>query len=142
MRPSYRSVLVAAGAAALVASAALPAGASCLPRRIYAPYFEAWTKDSIATVAGRSGARYFTLAFIQAAGKKGAAACTPTWNGKQPISAGRYLAQIARVRKLGGDVIPSFGGYSADHGGTDSNTCSGITQNTWDFSHILEPFTS
>ena len=39
-------------------------------------------------------------------------------------------------------MIPSFGGYSADHGGTDSNTCSGITQNTWDFSHILEPFTS
>jgi hypothetical protein len=33
-----------------------------------------------------------------------------------------------------------------DNGGcpgtVDSNTCSGITQNTWDFSHILEPFTS
>ena len=33
-----------------------------------------------------------------------------------------------------------------DNGGcpgtVDSNTCSGITQNTWDFSHILEPFTT
>jgi hypothetical protein len=33
-----------------------------------------------------------------------------------------------------------------DNGGcpgtADSNTCSGITQNTWDFSHILEPFIS
>jgi hypothetical protein len=32
-----------------------------------------------------------------------------------------------------------------DNGGcpgtVDSNTCSGITQNTWDFSQILEPFT-
>jgi hypothetical protein len=32
-----------------------------------------------------------------------------------------------------------------DNGGcpgtVDSNTCSGITQNDWDFSHILEPFT-
>ena len=32
-----------------------------------------------------------------------------------------------------------------DNGGcpgtVDSNTCSGITQNTWDFSHLLEPFT-
>ena len=32
-----------------------------------------------------------------------------------------------------------------DNGGCpgtpDSNTCSGITQNTWDFSHILTPFT-
>jgi hypothetical protein len=26
-------------------------------------------------------------------------------------------------------------------GSVDSNTCSGITQNTWDFSHILQPFT-
>jgi hypothetical protein len=26
-------------------------------------------------------------------------------------------------------------------GSTDSNTCSGITQNAWDFSHVLEPFT-
>ena len=26
-------------------------------------------------------------------------------------------------------------------GSVDSNTCSGITQNTWDFSHLLEPFT-
>ena len=26
-------------------------------------------------------------------------------------------------------------------GATDSNTCSGIVQNTWDFSHLLEPFT-
>jgi hypothetical protein len=33
-----------------------------------------------------------------------------------------------------------------DNGGcpgtVDSNTCSGITQNAWDFSHALEPFTS
>ncbi len=33
-----------------------------------------------------------------------------------------------------------------DNGGCpgtrDSNTCSGIVQNTWDFSHLLEPFTS
>jgi len=26
-------------------------------------------------------------------------------------------------------------------GAVDSNTCSGITQNDWDFSHILQPFT-
>jgi len=33
-----------------------------------------------------------------------------------------------------------------DNGGCpgtrDSNTCSGITQNTWTFSHLLEQFTS
>jgi hypothetical protein len=26
-------------------------------------------------------------------------------------------------------------------GSADSNTCSGITQNTWESSHVLEPFT-
>jgi hypothetical protein len=33
-----------------------------------------------------------------------------------------------------------------DNGGcpgtVGSNTCSGVTQNSWDFSHLLEPFTS
>src|SRR5579871_4077865 len=82
----------------------------------YAPYFETWTKDSVAAVAAKSGARRLTLAFIQSEGKTGAAACTIAWNGskKQPISAGRYLKQIARLRRSGGNVIPSFGGYSAD----------------------------
>ncbi len=156
MRARYRTALAGTGAAVLVMSSALlltselPAAARLvarhvggraatagrtasaarsLPRRVYAPYFEAWTSDSVATVARQSGARYLTLAFIQAAGKKGAAACTPTWNGnrKQPISAGRYLAQIARVRKLGGDVIPSFGGYSADQGGTEiADACHSV----------------
>ena len=30
-----------------------------------------------------------------------------------------YGQDIAAIRARGGDVIPSFGGYSADHGGTD-----------------------
>ena len=88
----YRSWLAGASAAALVATgaAASSALASDHGRRhtgVYAPYFETWTKDSVAAVAARSGVRYLTLAFIQAAGKKGAAACTVAWDGakKQPI---------------------------------------------------------
>src|SRR4029453_13616210 len=30
-----------------------------------------------------------------------------------------YLADIASLRALGGDVVPSFGGWSADQGGTE-----------------------
>src|SRR6185437_6514796 len=73
--------------------------------RVYAPYFETWTQDSISVLAKRSGAKFQTLAFIQSAGKKGAAACTITWDGvkKQPISAGRYVRQIAELRRHGGD---------------------------------------
>jgi len=32
----------------------------------------------------------------------------------------------------------AIGGCPGDRG---DNLCSGITQNPWDFSHILEPFT-
>jgi hypothetical protein len=95
----------------------------------YAPYFETWTKDNVATVAAKSGASRLTLAFIQSEGKKGAAACTIAWNGskKQPISAGRYRKEIARLRRNGGDVIPSFGGYSADQGGTEiADSCHSV----------------
>lgn len=129
LRLRLRYALTAAGAAALVLGAALPATARTLPSRVYGPYFETWTKDNIATVAQQSGATYFTLAFIQSEGKTGAAACTPAWDGnrRQPISAGRYLAQIRRLRKEGGDVIPSFGGFSADQGLTEiADSCTSV----------------
>ena len=96
---------------------------------VYAPYFETWTKDSVATIAEKSGARRLTLAFVQSEGKTGAAACTVAWNGSknQPISAGKYLKQIARLRRDGGNVIPSFGGFSADNGGTEiADSCHSV----------------
>ena len=95
------------------ATAAVP-----LPAHVYAPYFETWTSDAITTIAQQSGARYFTLAFLETLGKT---SCTLAWNGSnsQTVAAGRYLADIQSLRGLGGDVIPSFGGWSADQGGTE-----------------------
>src|SRR6266550_3447896 len=82
------AVLVAAGGSS--ASAAR----SALPAHVYAPYFETWTSDSISNVAQASGARYFTLAFLQTLSKS---SCTLAWNGDkaQTIPSGRYLAGIA-----------------------------------------------
>ena len=95
------------------ATAAVP-----LPAHVYAPYFETWTSDAITTTAQQSGARYFTLAFLETLGKT---SCTLAWNGSssQTVAAGRYLTDIQSLRSLGGDVIPSFGGWSADQGGTE-----------------------
>ena len=47
------------------------------------------------------------------AAKKGS--CALTWNGTktQPVPGPRYQGQIARLRQLGGDVMPTFGGFSA-----------------------------
>ena len=96
-----------------VATAAVP-----LPAHVYAPYFETWTSDAITTIAQQSGARYFTLAFLETLGKT---SCTLAWNGSssQTVAAGRYLTDIQSLRGLGGDVIPSLGGWSADQGGTE-----------------------
>jgi hypothetical protein len=111
------------------AAPARPHGYAPIPAQVYAPYFETYlSKSNIATVAKASGARYLTLAFIQAA-KKGS--CTATWNGdaKMPLTAGHYLGQIATVRAMGGDVIPSFGGYGADHAGTEiADSCTSVAK--------------
>jgi Chitinase len=105
---------------------ALAATGVPLPAHVFAPYFETWTTDSITTVAQQSGARYFTLAFLQTLSKT---SCTLAWNGdnKQTLSSGRYLSDIASLRALGGDVVPSFGGWSADQGGTEiGDSCKDV----------------
>jgi len=119
------------GLAALVlsliaASATSGSAATAPPAHVFAPYFETWTTDSIATVAQQSGARYFTLAFLETTGKS---SCTLAWDGdrSQPVASGRYLADIASLRALGGDVFPSFGGWSADQGGTEiGDSCKDV----------------
>lgn len=99
------------------------------PRPVYAPYFETWTKDKIPAVARASGARYLTLAFLQAP-RRGS--CSVAWNGnrRQVVKpGGRYTGQIADLRAMGGDVVPSFGGYSADQDGTEiADSCTSVAK--------------
>src|SRR5436190_15856560 len=107
------------------AAAAAP-GATPLPAHVYAPYFETWTTDSLTTTAQQSGARYFTLAFLETLSKT---SCALAWNGSRsdPVSNGRYLSDLASLRAVGGDVIPSFGGWSADQGGTElADSCKDV----------------
>jgi hypothetical protein len=116
------------GGATLVTASAAQAAGTPLPAHVYAPYFETWTADSLTTVAQQSGARYLTLAFLEVATK---GSCTPVWNGdgSQTMASGRYLADLANLRALGGDVIPSFGGFSADNGGTElADSCTSVNQ--------------
>ena len=124
--------LAALGAlAALVCPLGASAAPSPLPAHVYAPYYETYlgtSTPSISSTAQSSGARYFTLAFIQTAVR---GSCTPTWNGNasQPTSGGTYASDIASLRSLGGDVIPSFGGYSADEGGTEiADSCTDVSK--------------
>ncbi len=89
-----------------------------LPAHLFAPYFETYAGSDLAPQAKASGAKYLTLAFLETP-KKGS--CTVTWNGdpSTPVSWSTYGRQIGVIRARGGDVVPSFGGYSADHSGRD-----------------------
>ena len=124
-----------ARAARLAATAMLAAGifgagsvaaATPLPAHVFAPYFETWTTDGITATAQASGVKYFTLAFLETTSKT---SCTLAWDGvaSQPVSGGKYLTDIGNLRGLGGDVIPSLGGWSADQGGTEiGDSCNNV----------------
>ncbi|MFI9628948.1 glycosyl hydrolase family 18 protein [Streptomyces sp. NPDC052042] len=114
-------VLGSGGGAQAAATAATP-----LPAHVFAPYFEAWTGESPAALAQQSGAKYLTMAFIQTEAR---GSCTPYWNGdrSQPIAPSEFGADFTTIRSRGGDVIPSFGGYTADNGGTEiADSCSSV----------------
>ncbi|MGO9270243.1 MAG: Ig-like domain repeat protein, partial [Terriglobia bacterium] len=92
----------------------LPSDGKTIPTHVYAPYYTS-TGSGDATLTA-SGARYFTMAFLQAA-TANAGSCTVYWNGSSstPVAAtGTYATGIANLRSYGGDVIPSFGGSAAD----------------------------
>ncbi len=129
MRPSRVLVLLVA---LLTSMSFIPtiahAAAKPLPARVFAPYFEAWTGENPATLAQQSGAKYLTFAFLQTASK---GSCTVLWNGDagMPVSQGVFGNDINTLRARGGDAIPSFGGYTADHTGTEiADSCTDVSK--------------
>jgi hypothetical protein len=120
------AILPLALAIASPASASATTPPQAIPRHVYSPYFETWTTDTLTAVASASAAKYLTMAFLETASKT---SCTLTWGGvrSEPVSNGKYLQDIADLRALGGDVIPSFGGWSADQGGTEiGDSCKDV----------------
>jgi len=122
-------VLTVTGLLATLALAAPAVSAATpIPTHVYSPYFETWTTDSLTTIAQQSGARYFTMAFLETTSKT---SCTLVWNGDKargltanPVP---YLSDITSLRAMGGNVIPSFGGWSADQGGTEiGDSCANV----------------
>jgi chitinase len=122
------AVVVAMTGASTPASAAAagPGSATRLPSHLFTPYFEAYTPDNPWQLSHESGAKYLTLAFLQTPTR---GSCTITWNGDPatPVAWSTYGADITRIRAAGGDVIPSFGGYSADHDRTEiADSCTNV----------------
>ena len=114
------TVLTAGGASAATVDTPLPA-------HVFAPYWEAYSGDDPLAQAQASGDKYLTAAFIQTAS---AGSCTAYWNGSssQPIASSTWGSDFATMQADGGNIIPSFGGYAADHGGTDiADSCTSVS---------------
>ncbi|WP_244336161.1 ricin-type beta-trefoil lectin domain protein [Streptomyces seoulensis] len=76
-----------------------------------APYlYNGWgSPPNPTTVMNATGVKWFTLAFVLSNGT-----CNPQWDGGRPLTGGVDQQTINTVRGAGGDVIPSFGGYSGN----------------------------
>ncbi|MEU1627687.1 carbohydrate binding domain-containing protein [Streptomyces sp. NPDC020096] len=128
IRAALTAVATAAASVGLIVTGGGAAhAATALPTHVFAPYFEAYSGDSPAALSAASRAKYLTMAFIQAASK---GSCTPYWNGDtgKPIAAASFGSDIATIQSKGGDVIPSFGGYTADNTGTEiADSCTDVS---------------
>jgi hypothetical protein len=99
-----------------------------LPYQVFAPYFEMYDTSGggLAAQSEASGAKFLSLAFLQTAA---AGSCTAYWDGdtSMPIGPASFGADIAAIQAHGGNVIPSFGGYTADTTGTDiADSCTSV----------------
>ncbi|MGQ4386728.1 ricin-type beta-trefoil lectin domain protein [Streptomyces sp. SAS_270] len=76
-----------------------------------APYlYNGWgSPPDPAAVMNATGVKWFTLAFVLSNGY-----CTPQWDGSRPLTGGVDQRTVTTVRAGGGDIIPSFGGYSGN----------------------------
>jgi hypothetical protein len=128
LRAAVTALATAAGACGLLALGAGAAhAASVTPSHVFAPYFEAWTGDDPATLSQQSGAKYLTMAFLQTASS---GSCTVDWNGdtSMPVSSSTFGSSISSIQAAGGNVIPSFGGYTADTTNTEiADSCTNVS---------------
>ncbi|MCL6669186.1 chitinase [Streptomyces panaciradicis] len=76
-----------------------------------APYlYNGWgSPPNPATITSATGVKWFTLAFVLSNGY-----CNPQWDGSRPLTGGVDQQTVNTVRAGGGDIIPSFGGYSGN----------------------------
>jgi hypothetical protein len=88
-----------------------------------APYLhEGWgDPPAPSTVMGATGIKWFTMAFILSSG-----GCNPAWDGSRPLSGGIDATAISQIRANGGDIMPSFGGWSGNKLGPNCSSSSAL----------------
>ncbi|RZU46023.1 ricin-type beta-trefoil lectin protein [Streptomyces sp. BK022] len=99
-----------------------------------APYlYNGWgSPPSPTTVMNATGVKWFTLAFVLSNGT-----CNPQWDGGRPLTGGVDQQTINTVRGAGGDVIPSFGGYS---GNKLESSCSSASALAGAYQKVIDAY--
>lgn len=116
--------------------------AHAMPPRFFAPYVDAtlYPAFDIAGTAQSQGIRYFTLAFVVAAGDTTGAdpltlapSAVPAWGGQNTLRVNTeyFKSAILALRAQGGDVMLSFGGANGTElAGLYSNPYHPVNQAT------------
>ncbi|MFI9723228.1 glycosyl hydrolase family 18 protein [Streptomyces sp. NPDC052396] len=131
---------LAAGAGLALGGGGTATAATPLPPHVFAPYFESYGSGNPAELAAQSGAKHLTMAFLQTEAR---GSCTPYWNGDtaKPVASSVFGSDIAAIRSNGGDVIPSFGGYAADNGGTElADSCTDVDRIAAAFENVITTY--
>jgi chitinase len=83
-----------------------------------APYiYPGWgNPPAPSTVMNATGVKAFTIAFVLANG------CNPVWDGEGGLTGGAHASTINAIRAAGGDVVPSFGGWTGNKLGPNCAT--------------------
>ena len=136
------AIATAAASTALAASgaSAAQAAATPLPAHVFAPYFETYNGDNPVTLSQESGAKDLTFAFIQTASS---GSCTAYWDGdtSEPLTSANFGSDISAMQAAGGNVIPSFGGESADNSGTDiADSCTSVNSIAQVYENVISTY--
>ncbi|WP_245996684.1 chitinase [Streptomyces armeniacus] len=84
--------------------------AAAAPSGMNGPYlYLGWgNPPDAAQFLQETGNSQLTMAFILAQG----GGCSPAWDGQRPLKGGQDEQTISAVKEAGGDITPSFGGWS------------------------------
>ncbi|MFF3935831.1 carbohydrate binding domain-containing protein [Streptomyces phaeofaciens] len=88
-----------------------------------APYlYEGWgDPPNVSTVMSSTGIKWFTMAFVLDGG-----GCNPMWDSSRPLTGGVDQSVINQIRSAGGDIVPSFGGWSGSKLGANCSSASAL----------------
>jgi cellulose binding protein with CBM2 domain len=80
-------------------------------------YFGWGSPPNPQTVMNATGVKWFTMAFVNASG-----GCNPAWDGSRPLQGSADANAIAQIKAAGGQIVPSFGGWSGNKLGPNCST--------------------